>query len=352
MTTNTQQYIKITKGEYGKTVLTGEVFPMVGNLARNPKGQLYVTVDGSKMAVPGIEPRRCRIKIETPEDVQIVSREVFESQTPQQPQKSTSGKSKTPEERLADIQQRFDILDDMANACAEGTVRALILSGPPGVGKSYGVTKQLEKANLFNTIQNSKRWEVVKGATSAIGLYKKLYQYSAKGSVIVFDDCDTVLFDDLSLNILKAALDSGKKRVIQWNTESRVLDREGIPDKFEFEGAVIFITNVKFDAVKSKKLKDHLEALMSRCHYIDLTIDSPEDKLLRIKQVIELGMLNEYKFEDVKSVEQMILDYMADNLKRINELSLRMAIKLAELIKMRPDSWKLVADVTCIKRGF
>jgi hypothetical protein len=170
--------------------------------------------------------------------------------------------------------------------------------------------------------------------------------------VIVFDDCDTVLFDDLSLNILKAALDSGKKRIIQWNTESRVLDREGIPDKFEFEGAVIFITNVKFDAVKSKKLRDHLEALMSRCHYIDLTIDSAEDKLLRIEQVIELGMLNEYKFEDVKSVEQMILDYMTDNLKRMNELSLRMAIKLAELIKMRPDSWKSVADVTCLKRGF
>lgn len=325
---------------------------MVGNLARNPKGQLYVTVDGAQVAVPGIEPRRCRIKVESPEHVQIVSREEFESQVPQQPQKTTSGKTKTPEERLADIQQRFDILDDMANACAEGTVRALILSGPPGVGKSYGVVKQLEKANLFNTLQNSKKWEVVKGATSGIGLYKKLYQYSAKGSVIVFDDCDTVLFDDLSLNILKAALDSGKKRIIQWNTESRVLDREGIPDKFEFEGAVIFITNVKFDGVKSKKLKDHLEALMSRCHYIDLTIDSPEDKLLRIKQVIELGMLNEYKFEDVKQVEQQILDYMADNLKRMNELSLRMAIKLAELIKMRPDSWKSVADVTCIKRGF
>ena len=325
---------------------------MVGNLARNPQGQLYVTVDGAQVSVPGIEPRKCRIKIETPEDVQIVSREEFESQTPQQPRKSKSGKSKTPEERLADIQQRFDILDDMSNACAEGTVRALILSGPPGVGKSYGVVQQLEKANLFNTLQNQKRWEVVKGATSAIGLYKKLYQYSAKGSVIVFDDCDTVLFDDLSLNILKAALDSGKKRIIQWNTESRVLDREGIPDKFEFEGAVIFITNVKFDGVKSKKLKDHLEALMSRCHYIDLTIDSPEDKLLRIRQVIELGMLNEYKFEDVKAVELQILDYMADNLTRMNELSLRMAIKLAELIKMRPDSWKSVADVTCIKRGF
>ena len=349
--TNTQQYIKINKGEYGKTVLTGEVFPMVGALARNPKGQLYVTVDGSKVAVPGIEPRRCRIKIETPEDVQIVSREVFDAQKTTHSVSKAKTEKKSPEDRLADIQQRFDILDDMANACAEGTVRALILSGPPGVGKSYGVTKQLEKANLFNTLQNTKRWEVVKGATSGLGLYKKLYQYSGKGSVIVFDDCDTVLFDDLSLNILKAALDSGKKRTIQWNTESRVLEREGIPDKFEFEGAVIFITNVKFDGVKSKKLKDHLEALMSRCHYIDLTIDSAEDKLLRIKQVIELGMLNEYKFDDVKAVEQQILDYMADNLKRINELSLRMAIKLAELIKMRPDSWKLVADVTCIKRG-
>ena len=352
MTTNTQQYIRIKKGDYGRHVIADEVFPLVGTLSRNPKGQLYVTVDGSQVEVPGIEPRNCRIKIKSPDHIQIISHDEFESaKRANIPAPRREEPKQTDEQRLAAIQQRFDILDDMAGACAEGTVRALILSGPPGVGKSYGVMQQLEKANLFETIQNKKKWEVVKGATSGIGLYKKLYQYSAKGNVVVFDDCDTVLFDDLSLNILKAALDSGKKRVIQWNTESRVLDREGIPDKFEFEGAVIFITNVKFDAVKSKKLRDHLEALMSRCHYIDLTIDSAEDKLLRIKQVIELGMLNEYKFEDVRKIEEMIVSYMADNLKRMNELSLRMAIKLAELIKMRPDSWKTVADVTCLKRG-
>ena len=350
MTTNTQQYIRIKKGEYGRHVVVDEVFPMIGALSRNPKGQLYVTVDGAKVDVPGIEPRNCRIKVKTPEAIEIISADEFNTNKTSSiptPRKQQT----TEEERLAEIQQRFDILDDMSQACSEGTVRALILSGPPGVGKSYGVTNQLQKANLFNTIQNKQRWEVVKGATSAIGLYKKLYEYSAKGSVIVFDDCDTVLFDDLSLNILKAALDSGKKRIIQWNTESRVLDREGIPDKFEFDGAVIFITNVKFDQVRSKKLQDHLSALMSRCHYIDLTIDSPDDKLLRIKSVIEQGMLEEYQFADVKAVEQQILDYMAENMKRMNELSLRMAIKLAELIKMRPDSWKLVADVTCMKRG-
>ena len=249
------------------------------------------------------------------------------------------------------IQQRFDILDDMAAACKDGTVRALILSGPPGIGKSYGVLQQLEKQSMFDNLQGKSEWEVVKGATSALGLYKKLYRYSAPGSVVVFDDCDTVLFDDLSLNILKAALDSGKKRVIQWNTESRVLEREGIPDHFDFEGSVIFITNVKFDGVKSKKLKDHLEALMSRCHYIDLTIDSIADKMLRIKQVIRLGMLNGYNFKDVTQIEDMIIAYMDRNASRLNEISLRMAIKLAELIKMRESTWQQVADVTCLKRG-
>ena len=343
-----EQYIRINKGEYGRTLLSGEVFPFLGH-GRTPKGQMYVTVDGARVNIPGIEPRRCRVKIDQPADYTPVSKEVFEAEAT--PQEAELEEPKTQEERMAEIQARFDILDDMAEACKEGTVRALILSGPPGIGKSYGVTTKLEQTSMFDNLQAVNKWEVVKGATSGLGLYKKLYQYSKAGSVIVFDDCDTVLFDDLSLNILKAALDTGKKRIIQWNTESRVLDREGIPDKFEFEGAVIFITNVKFDAVKSKKLRDHLDALMSRCHYIDLTIESVADKMLRIKQVIESGMLSEYKFDDVKAVEQSIVEYMETNGKRIQELSLRMAIKLAELIKMRPTDWQSVANVTCIKRG-
>ena len=343
-----EQYIRINQGEYGRTLLSGEVFPFLGH-GRTPKGQLYVTVDGARVNIPGIEARNCRIKIDQPADYTPVSREIFEAET--RSQEPELEQPKTQEERMAEIQARFDILDDMAEACKEGTVRALILSGPPGIGKSYGVTTKLEQTSMFDNLQAVNKWEVVKGATSGLGLYKKLYQDSKAGSVIVFDDCDTVLFDDLSLNILKAALDTGKKRIIQWNTESRVLDREGIPDKFEFEGAVIFITNVKFDAVKSKKLRDHLDALMSRCHYIDLTIESVADKMLRIKQVIESGMLSEYKFDDVKAVEAAIVEYMETNGKRIQELSLRMAIKLAELIKMRPTDWQSVANVTCIKRG-
>ena len=120
------------------------------------------------------------------------------------------------------------------------------------------------------------------------------YNYADKDNVLVFDDCDSVLLDDLSLNILKAALDSKKSRRIHWNTDSFKLRNEGVPDSFEFKGSAIFITNIKFDNVKSKKMRDHLEALESRCHYIDLAIDTDREKLLRIKQITNDGMLDEY----------------------------------------------------------
>ena len=43
---------------------------------------------------------------------------------------------------------------------------------------------------MFDNLKDTNKWEIVKGATSGLGLYKKLYQYSKAGSVLVFDDCD------------------------------------------------------------------------------------------------------------------------------------------------------------------
>jgi hypothetical protein len=185
---------------------------------------------------------------------------------------------------------------------------------------------------------------------SAIGLYKKLYEYSDKKSILVFDDCDSVLLDDLSLNILKAALDSSKKRTIHWNTDSRLLRQEGVPNSFEFSGGAIFITNIKFENVRSKKLQDHLEALESRCHYLDLTIDTEREKILRIKQVVaECGMLDDYEFSDTD--KEILIDFIDNNKKKLRELSLRMVLKLADLKKSMPGNWTSVAEVTCMRRS-
>ena len=248
------------------------------------------------------------------------------------------------------MRERFQILDDMTQASIDGVVRGMVVTGPPGVGKSYGVESILEKNSLFDTLAGNKlRFETIKGASSAIGLYKILYNNADKNNVLVLDDCDTVLYDETSLNLLKAALDSCKKRKLCWNTDSALLRREGIPDSFEFNGSVIFITNLKFDNVRGK-IKDHLAAIMSRCHYLDLTMDTTREKVLRCKQIVADGMLNEYDF--TKAEEEDVMDFMIGNKEKMREISLRMVTKLADLKKsFGEEKWKRTAEVTCMRRA-
>lgn len=255
----------------------------------------------------------------------------------------------TDEEILGRLGERFEILNMMTHAVKDGDVRAMIVSGPPGVGKSFGVEEVLSKDDLFNTIAGREPcYEVVKGTMSSVGLYAKLYEYSEAGSVLVFDDCDGLFYDVLSLNLLKAALDTSERRFISWNTDSRLLRNEGIPDRFEFKGSVIFITNIKFAHVRSKGLKEHLNALESRCHYIDLEMDTQREKILRIKQIVKDGMLNKYQF-DQSMVDEMV-QFVEDNRSRLRELSLRMVLKLADLRKSFPDKWQAMANTTCMIR--
>jgi predicted AAA+ superfamily ATPase len=255
----------------------------------------------------------------------------------------------TDEEVMTRIRDRFEILHEMTKAAANGDIRAMIVSGPPGVGKSFGVEQEIEKATLLDQIAGRRlRAEVVKGAATPIGLYQTLYKYSDTNCVVVFDDCDSILIDDVSLNLLKGALDSGKKRKISWLSESSTLRREGIPDQFEFKGSVIFITNLKFDQMKSQKLRDHLDALQSRCHYLDLTLDTMRDKLLRIKQIAADGEL----FADLdldQQAQEEVLAFMDINKNKLREVSLRMAIKIGQLRKSFSERWIMMAKTTCMK---
>jgi hypothetical protein len=131
-----------------------------------------------------------------------------------------------------------------------------------------------------------------------------------------------------------------------------MLRREGIPESFEFKGSAIFITNLKFENLKSKKLQDHLEALQSRCHFLDLTIDTERDKILRIKQVhrdCDGGLFKDYDFEG--DMGDQVLNFMETNKSKLRELSLRMALKIADLTKVSPTNWRVLAESTVMKRG-
>lgn len=260
-------------------------------------------------------------------------------------------KIETDAEVIERLRTRFQILEDMTRAVKKGDVRAMIVAGAPGVGKSFGVEAVLERHDLFATVaQNDKlkKYEVIKGAMSPLGLFCKLFAFQDEKSILVLDDCDNLFGDELCLNILKAALDTSKKRMIHWNTDSHLLRREGIPDKFEFKGGMIFITNVKFQNVRSKKLRDHLEALESRCHYLDLTIDTEREKLLRIRQIVSDGMLKDYNFTDEEQEE--VISFIDLNKKRLREVSLRTVLKASDLKKTFGDRWQSVASMTLMSK--
>jgi len=336
-----QAFVRIKTGMYRTHKVDGKVFALVEQYRKTAKGGYVTVANGGTF--PGF-PDEIRIKVDGPAAYEFVTG--TDAVTVVVPEIAST---QTDEERMSEIAERFEILTDMTKAAISGDIRAMIVSGPPGVGKSFSVEREVEKATLLDQLAGKRlRAEVVKGSATPIGLYQTLYKYSDTNCMVVFDDCDSILLDDVSLNLLKGALDSGKKRKISWLAESSTLRREGIPDQFEFKGSVIFITNLKFDGMKSQKLKDHLEALQSRCHYLDLTLDTMRDKILRIRQIAKAGELFDgYDFEPV--VQDEIVDFMDENKSRLREMSLRMATKIADLRKSFPLRWKALAQTTCMK---
>jgi len=348
------KYIKVEQGSYRNQDMSGRIFPILKDYQRFAgKEGGFITVDCSEL--DGFEALdKARINVPAITDLTLTTEGAFQIQRDElkkdTPADTPATGEETDEQAIDRIAARFEILDEMAEAVSTSKVRAMIVSGPPGIGKSYGVERALEKRSMFDDIANqARKFEVVKGAMSPIGLYKKLYEHSAKGHVVCFDDCDAILYDDLALNLLKAALDTGKKRTLHWNTESRTLMAEGMPNSFEFNGGVVFITNVKFDNVKSKKLQDHLAALQSRCHYLDLTIDSMRDRMLRIRQIVGTGMLEKYAMG--KQAEAELVQFIFDNKHKLREISLRMVLKIADLWKMAPDRYQHLAEQTCMRPG-
>ena len=258
----------------------------------------------------------------------------------------------TDEEILKRMACKFSILEKMTHAAVARQIRSMIVTGPPGIGKSFGVESVLERAYLFQPetydIEAPPKFQIIHGSISALLLYAKLHEFRNEGSVLVLDDADKIFFDEESLMLLKAALDTSNRRILSWNKDSRLLRSKDIPDRFEFKGAVIVITNLKFAYVRSKKLKTHLDAIESRCHYLDMELDTMRERLLRIQQVVrETGMLDRYCFTTEEQEE--LLNWVHINQTTLREVSLRTLIKASQLKVSFKDDWRMFASNTLIK---
>jgi hypothetical protein len=350
--------VSITKGNYRGQPVSG-MFTLVKPYVDGARGG-YITIRNPepKLGHPPVQ----RVAVEQGDFKMVdasgneVSKDVVVDEQGKVAVKSVSFEQEladleTEDEAMERIAETFLMLNRITDACSKGNVRGLVVSGPPGIGKSFEVEKQLEAANMFRKLQGREpKYEIVSGGVSSIGLYQKLYHNRTNEHVLVFDDCDGVLFEEEAITLLKAALNSGDRRRICWNKESRTLKTEDIPEAFDFNASIIFLSNVDFEAsiARESRIAAHLAAIMSRCHYMDLEIGSLRDQLLRIKQVMRDGMLTAYQF--TQEQEKDILDYVFSNPEYLREVSLRMVKKIADFVKSDPTDWKEMVEATCLHR--
>jgi len=236
------------------------------------------------------------------------------------------------------INERFGFLSDMVTMLAKGDQASVVVTGPGGLGKSHTVSATLTKAgfNDLSTLDEldigdnvpKNSFRVVKGYSTPKGLYRTLYEN--RNSIIVFDDCDSVLKDPVSLNLLKAALDSYSKRIISWRADIR---DEDLPTVFEFKGRVVFISNMASTSLD--------QAIITRSLAVDLSMTTMQ-KIERMR-----FLLNEKDFmpEYDKACKQDAMDLIASLADTVKELSLRTLIQVTKIRKSNPNNnWKGLAE--------
>ena len=235
-----------------------------------------------------------------------------------------------------DINQRFGFVEKLVNMVATGVQPSAIITGEGGLGKTYTVTKTLESAGYkdisdladfqVGTIINTRKcFTMVKGYSTPKGLYRTLFENNK--SIIVFDDCDSVLKDPVALNLLKSALDSYGKRIISWNADMK---DEDLPRSFNFEGRVIFISNMDDGKID--------QAIRSRSMMIDLTMTTEQ----KIERMETIAMSDEFLPEYDKSIVRDALGLIREIAKDCKEISLRTLISVSKVRASNSD-WKDLA---------
>lgn len=203
------------------------------------------------------------------------------------------------------INERFNFMANMVRMVIKGSAVSMIITGEGGLGKTFTVMQEFDKKKL----ERDDDYLVIKGYSSARGLYRTLYENQDK--LIIFDDCDKVLENDISIELLKGALDSYDKRIINW-----VINKEDgeLPSSFEFTGRIVFISN--------KDQNDIAQAILSRCMSVDLSM-SPEDKIERMQAI-----LPNLKTSVPVKVKQECLDLIKEHMDECHDLNMRTLLKV------------------------
>jgi len=236
------------------------------------------------------------------------------------------------------INERFGFVGDMVTMLAQGDQASVVITGPGGLGKTFNVLSTLQKNGMQDltsleefmegtVVSTKKSFVIIKGYSTPKGLYRALYEN--RNGVIVFDDCDSVLRDPVSLNLLKAALDSYDRRVISWRADIRDDD---LPTSFEFKGRVIFISNLSANQLD--------QAILTRSLVVDLTMTNTQ----KVERMRFLLSQSDFMPEYEREFKQDAMDLISKLQDEVKELSLRTLIQVTKIRKSSGKNWKNLAE--------
>jgi hypothetical protein len=243
-----------------------------------------------------------------------------------------------PVESRFSINERFNFVSDMVSMLARGDQASVIVTGPGGLGKTFNVISSLQKNKLEDisllddfaegkTLNSRNSFRVIKGYSTPKGLYRVLYEN--RTGVVVFDDCDSVLKDPVSLNLLKGALDSYDRRIISWRADIR---DEDLPTSFEFKGRIIFISNMSAGQLD--------QAIISRSMVVDLTMTTQQ----KVDRMMFLLSQKDFMGEYSKTEKADAIELIQDLKDKIKELTLRTLIQVTKIRKSGGENWKNLAE--------
>ena len=231
------------------------------------------------------------------------------------------------------INTRFEFVSQLVGMIAQNKAVSVVITGPGGLGKTHTVMESLqanglEDASGIEAEMPHKTFKMIKGYSTAKGLYRELYMN--KDSVLVFDDCDDVLKDATALNLLKGALDSNAKRVISWNADMKDDD---LPRSFVFHGRVIFISNMK--------RKDISNALLTRAYCVDLKMTS-DQKIERMEHMVaDEKFMAHFSQKHKEDAMSLIKELQTE----VKELSLR-TLQAVTRLRAAGGNWKALSTYT------
>ena len=250
------------------------------------------------------------------------------------------GVRKEPEDSIKSphfsVQKRFEFLNSFTDMVIRKESPALLISGGPGLGKTHDVTARFKAAGLMHSnnfleeaaaagtdVSEYGDLVIIKGHSSARGMYDTLYRYRDK--YVIFDDVVKVLEDKVAVDILKAVLDSTDRRFVNW--DARVIGKSDIPNNFEFTGGVIFITN--------KDITEIDEALRTRCLLkVNLHMDL-EERIERIRHVMP-SMVPTMDMD----MKEEVMNFLVKYKEVCPGMNLRTFIAAAMLRKVQPTNWE------------